>query len=112
MKVAQLVVTPVVEVEVVRGGRPLRHPPAPADGFGSTGDMVNWRRHGDRSARTSSVIGSTLRVALCQCNLPVAIWRGTSTGSGELIARAAARGADLTVFPELSVTGSRLKTCS
>ena len=55
--------------------------------------------------RTSSVIGSTLRVALCQCNLPVGDLAGNLDRIGELIARAAARGADLTVFPELSVTG-------
>ena len=55
--------------------------------------------------RTSSVTGSTLRVALCQCNLPVGDLAGNLDRIGELIARAAARGADLTVFPELSVTG-------
>ncbi len=55
--------------------------------------------------RTSSVTGSTLRVALCQCNLPVGDLTGNLDRIGELIARASARGADLTVFPELSVTG-------
>ena len=55
--------------------------------------------------RTSSVTGSTLRVALCQCNLPVGDLAGNLDRIGELIARASARGADLTVFPELSVTG-------
>ncbi len=55
--------------------------------------------------RTSSVTGSSLRVALCQCNLPVGDLTGNLDRIGELIARASARGADLTVFPELSVTG-------
>ncbi len=55
--------------------------------------------------RTSSATGSTLRVALCQCNLPVGDLAGNLDRIGDLIDRASARGADLTVFPELSVTG-------
>ena len=54
---------------------------------------------------TSSATGSTLRVALCQCNLPVGDLAGNLDRIGDLIDRASARGADLTVFPELSVTG-------
>ena len=46
-----------------------------------------------------------LRVALCQCNLPVGDLEGNLDRIGGLVARAAARGADLTVFPELSLTG-------
>ena len=49
--------------------------------------------------------GATLRVALCQCNLPVGDLDGNLDRIGGLIARASARGADLTIFPELSVTG-------
>ena len=49
--------------------------------------------------------GATLRVALCQCNLPVGDVEGNLDRIGGLIARATARGADLTVFPELSITG-------
>ena len=49
--------------------------------------------------------GATLRVALCQCNLPVGDLDGNLDRIGDLVARASARGADLTVFPELSVTG-------
>ena len=48
---------------------------------------------------------ATLRVALCQCNLPVGDVEGNLDRIGGLIARATARGADLTVFPELSITG-------
>ncbi len=55
--------------------------------------------------RTFSATGSTLRVALCQCNLPVGDLAGNLDRIGDLIDRASARGADLTVFPELSVTG-------
>ena len=54
---------------------------------------------------TSSATGSTLRVALCQCNLPVGDLAGNLDRIGALIDRASARGADLTIFPELSVTG-------
>ena len=46
-----------------------------------------------------------LRVALCQCNLPVGDIDGNLHRISELIDQACARGADLTVFPELSVTG-------
>ncbi len=48
---------------------------------------------------------ATLRVALCQCNLPVGDLAGNLDRLRDLIARASAGGADLTVFPELSVTG-------
>ncbi len=47
----------------------------------------------------------TRRVALCQCNLPVGDLAGNLDRIGELINRAVEQGADLTVFPELSVTG-------
>ena len=47
----------------------------------------------------------TLRVALCQCNLPVGDLDGNLDRIRELIGRAVTQGADLTVFPELSVTG-------
>ncbi len=49
--------------------------------------------------------GTTLRVALCQCNLPVGDLAGNLDRLRDLIARASERGADLTVFPELSATG-------
>ncbi len=49
--------------------------------------------------------GAALRVALCQCNLPVGDLAGNLDRLRDLIARATARGADLTVFPELSATG-------
>ena len=49
--------------------------------------------------------GATLRVALCQCNLPVGDLAGNLDRLRELIACATERGADLTVFPELSATG-------
>ncbi len=52
-----------------------------------------------------AVHGATLRVALCQCNLPVGDLARNLDRLGDLIARASARGADLTVFPELSATG-------
>ena len=46
-----------------------------------------------------------LRVAMCQCNLPVGDIDGNLNRIAGLIDRARERGADLTVFPELSVTG-------
>ena len=49
--------------------------------------------------------GATLRVALCQCNLPVGDLAGNLDRLRDLIACASERGADLTVFPELSATG-------
>ena len=49
--------------------------------------------------------GATLRVALCQCNLPVGDLAGNLDRLRDLIAGASERGADLTVFPELSATG-------
>ena len=49
--------------------------------------------------------GAPLRVALCQCNLPVGDLAGNLDRLRALIARASERGADLTVFPELSATG-------
>ncbi len=57
------------------------------------------------SNRPPAVDGATLRVALCQCNLPVGDLAGNLDRLRDLIARASARGADLTVFPELSATG-------
>ncbi|MCY4509845.1 MAG: hypothetical protein OXG35_23210, partial [Acidobacteria bacterium] len=48
---------------------------------------------------------ATLRVALCQCNLPVGDLAGNLDRLRDLIACASERGADLTVFPELSATG-------
>jgi NAD+ synthase (glutamine-hydrolysing) len=47
----------------------------------------------------------TLRVALCQCNLPVGDLDGNLARIRNLIDQAVSHGADLTVFPELSVTG-------
>ena len=47
----------------------------------------------------------TLRVALCQCNLPVGDLAGNLDRIGGLITRAVEQGADLTIFPELAVTG-------
>ena len=55
--------------------------------------------------RPPAIDGATLRVALCQCNLPVGDLAGNLDRLRDLIARASARGADLTVFPELSATG-------
>ncbi len=49
--------------------------------------------------------GATLRVALCQCNLPVGDLAGNLDRLRDQIACASERGADLTVFPELSATG-------
>ncbi|MDA1094596.1 MAG: NAD+ synthase [Acidobacteria bacterium] len=46
-----------------------------------------------------------LRVALCQCNLPVGDIDGNLHRISKLIDQARERGADLTVFPELAVTG-------
>ena len=47
----------------------------------------------------------TLRVALCQCNLPVGDLDGNLDRIGRLIGQAVEQGADLILFPELSVTG-------
>ena len=47
----------------------------------------------------------TLRVALCQCNLPVGDLDGNLDRIRGLIGRAVEQGADLTLFPELSLTG-------
>ena len=49
--------------------------------------------------------GATIRVALCQCNLPVGDLDGNLDRIRALVARAVDQGADLTVFPELAVTG-------
>ena len=49
--------------------------------------------------------GATIRVALCQCNLPVGDIDGNLDRIRSLVARAVEQGADLTVFPELSVSG-------
>ena len=54
---------------------------------------------------SSQATEPTLRVALCQSNLPVGDLDGNLGRMGDLIGWAADRGADLTVFPELSVTG-------
>ena len=48
---------------------------------------------------------ATLRVALCQCNLPVGDLARNLDRLRDQIACASERGADLTVFPELSATG-------
>ena len=49
--------------------------------------------------------GATIRIALCQCNLPVGDLDGNLDRIRALVARAVEQGADLTVFPELAVTG-------
>ena len=49
--------------------------------------------------------GATIRVALCQCNLPVGDLDGNLDRIRALVGRAVDQGADLTVFPELAVTG-------
>ena len=46
-----------------------------------------------------------LRIALCQCNLPVGDLAGNLDRIADLIAEARDGGAQLVVFPELSVTG-------
>jgi NAD+ synthase (glutamine-hydrolysing) len=57
------------------------------------------------SNRDEMMASRPLRVAMCQCNLPVGDIDGNLNRIAGLIDRACARGADLTVFPELSVTG-------
>ena len=47
----------------------------------------------------------TLRIAICQCNLPVGDLDGNLDQIRHLIGRAVEQGANLTLFPELSVTG-------
>jgi NAD+ synthase (glutamine-hydrolysing) len=47
----------------------------------------------------------SIRVALCQCNLPVGDLDGNLDRIRDLTSKAVEQGADLTVFPELSVTG-------
>ena len=49
--------------------------------------------------------GATIRVALCQCNLPVGDLDGNLDRIRALVGLAVDQGADLTVFPELAVTG-------
>ena len=49
--------------------------------------------------------GATLRIALCQCNLPVGDLDGNLDRIRALVGQAVDQGADLTVFPELAVTG-------
>ena len=49
--------------------------------------------------------GATIRIALCQCNLPVGDLDGNLDRIRALVDRAVEQGADLTVFPELAVTG-------
>ncbi len=46
-----------------------------------------------------------MRLALCQCNLPVGDLDANATRIRTLIAEAVDQGADLTIFPELSITG-------
>ena len=68
--------------------------------------MISWNVDAmPTDPKPTSAAGATLRVALCQCNLPVGDLEGNLSRIGDLVARASARGADLTVFPELSVTG-------
>ena len=68
--------------------------------------MISWNADAmPTDPKPTSAAGATLRVALCQCNLPVGDLEGNLDRIGDLVARASARGADLTVFPELSVTG-------
>lgn len=55
--------------------------------------------------RDEMMASRPLRVALCQCNLPVGDIDGNLNRIAGLIDRACEHGADLTVFPELSVTG-------
>jgi NAD+ synthase (glutamine-hydrolysing) len=57
------------------------------------------------SAPLHSAPDRSLRVALCQCNLPVGDLDGNLARIHDLIGQAVGHGADLTVFPELSVTG-------
>ena len=68
--------------------------------------MISWNVDAmPTDPKPTSAAGATLRVALCQCNLPVGDLEGNLARIGDLVSRASARGADLTVFPELSVTG-------
>ena len=53
----------------------------------------------------SQVASPPLRVALCQCNLPVGDLDGNLVQIKKLIDLSVRQGADLVVFPELSVTG-------
>ncbi len=48
---------------------------------------------------------ATIRIALCQCNLPVGDLDGNLDRIRALVGQAVDQGADLTVFPELAVTG-------
>ena len=57
------------------------------------------------SNRDEMMASRPLRVALCQCNLPVGDIDGNLHRISGLIDRARGCGADLTIFPELSVTG-------
>ncbi|MEE2791375.1 MAG: NAD+ synthase [Acidobacteriota bacterium] len=59
----------------------------------------------DKNHDTRSRTDPPLRLALCQCNLPVGDLDGNLTQIRTLIAQSTKRGADLIVFPELSVTG-------
>jgi len=61
--------------------------------------------------RAPAADGTILRVALCQCNLPVGDLAGNLDRLRDVIARASDRGADLTVFPELPPPGTRPRTC-
>ena len=61
--------------------------------------MVRWGTMPDATRR------AMIRVALCQCNLPVGDLDRNLDRIRDLTGQAVAQGADLTVFPELSVTG-------
>ncbi len=69
--------------------------------------MVGRRAgHDDMTSNTTPTARNrSVRVALCQCNLPVGDLDGNLDRIRGLIGRAAEQGADLTIFPELSVTG-------
>jgi predicted amidohydrolase len=53
-----------------------------------------------------------LRVALAQTNSTVGDIRGNARKASDAIARARDEGAALVVFPELTLTGTRPRTCS
>ena len=59
---------------------------------------------GDTSARDGIVV-TMLRVALCQVNLPVGEIDGNANQIRTLLRQARDRGAEVVVFPELSITG-------
>ena len=77
------------------------------EGTNDSPDTGHWPASAtDMSSDTPQTTHNrTLRVALCQCNFPVGDLDGNLDRIRELIGRAVEQGADLTVFPELSVTG-------